>query len=166
MKNIFFVTILFTLGILGGCGYKVGFMTLGAVKTIAIGTVVNQTNKPFIQDSTVSRTLVEQFHRDGSLKIVSADIADAEIFVTLVGFNQNAQAFSQQGITQNLRMHVDADVLVKKKSGEILYHANVQGQADYNVQLDQTEIERVAVKAAIQDLCIDIVRNVVEGGGW
>jgi hypothetical protein len=63
-------------------------------------------------------------------------------------------------------MHVDADVLVKKKSGEILYHANVQGQADYSIQLDQTEIERIAVKDAIKDLCIDIVRNVVEGGGW
>ncbi len=166
MRNIFFAAVFLALWTMAGCGYKIGSMTVGGVKTIAIGTVLNQTGKAFIQESTVSSTLVEQFHRDGSLKITSPDQAEAEIQVTLVRFTQNAQAFTQQGITQNLRMHLDADVIVKSKSGQTLYQGHVQGQADYGTQLDQTEIERITVKSAIKDLCIDIVQNVVQGGGW
>ncbi len=172
MRNMFVVVIFFALWVstcgllIGGCSYQIGSMTVGGVKTIAIGAIVNQTGKIFIQNSTVSDTLSQQFRRDGSVKVVPSDVADAEILVTLTGFNQNAQAFTQQGITQNLRMHVDADVLMKNKSGQTLYHGQIQGQADYNVQLDQTEIERITVKAAINDLCKDIVRNIVESGGW
>ena len=166
MRNIIFSFIFFALWILPGCGYQIGSMTVGGVKTLSIGTVVNKTGKAFIQESTVSNALVEQIHRDGSLKLASSEEADAEIQVTLTGFSQNAESFTQQGITNNLRMHVDADVLVKSKSGQTLYQGHIQGKADYGTQLDQTEIERITVKAAIKDLCIDIVRNVVEGGGW
>ena len=147
-----------------GCGYKLGTIPVGGIKTIAIAPVDNQTGKSFIEEAIVTNTLIQQFNKDGSVKVTDEAFADGIIYVTLKDYNQSAQAFTEKDVGEYFRLIITAEILVKDKKGRILHTEAIQGEGKYEVTQDQGEIERISVKEAIKDLCIDTVRSVVEGG--
>ncbi|EKD28110.1 MAG: hypothetical protein ACD_79C00426G0001 [uncultured bacterium] len=148
-----------------GCGYKLGSMTVGGIKTIAILPIENQTGKSFIEESIVTNTIIQQFNKDGTIKVISSDIAEAFATIKLIEYTQNAQAYTAQDVGSHFRVILKADIQVKSaKTKEILFAQQIEGEATYASDLDQSEIERIAVKEAIRDLSIDIVRELIEGG--
>lgn len=159
--SVFFLILSLTLS---GCGYKLGTIPVGGIKTIAIAAIDNQTGKSFIEEANVTNTLIQQFNKDGTVKVTDEAFADAVISVTLKDYNQSAQAFTENDVGEYFRLIITADILVKDKKGQILHRETIQGEGKYSVTQDQGEIERIAVKEAIKDLCIDTVRSVIEGG--
>lgn len=147
-----------------GCGYKLGTIPVGGIKTIAIAPVDNQTGKSFIEEATVTNTLIKQFNRDGTVKVTDESLADATLLVTIKDYTQSAQAFTDNDVGEYFRLIITAHILVKDRKGKVLHTETIQGEGKYSVTQDQGEIERISVKEAIKDLCIDAVRAVVEGG--
>lgn len=161
LMSVFFLILSVTLS---GCGYKLGTIPVGGIKTIAIAAVDNQTGKSFIEEATVTNTVIQQFNKDGTVKVTEEAFADAVILITLTNYNQSAQAFTEKDVGEYFRLIITAEILVKDKKGQTLHTETIQGEGKYSVTQDQGEIERIAVKEAIKDLCIDTVRSVVEGG--
>jgi hypothetical protein len=164
MKRLILVCMTVAL-LLCGCGYKLGSMTVGGISTISIQAIENRTGKSFIEESAVANTLVQRFNRDGTIKVVSPELADAFLSVILTDYIQAAQAFSPNDVGTHFRLILIADVEVRRTdSRELLSRKRIEGEATYEIGTDQTELERITVKQAITDLSIDIVRSILEGG--
>lgn len=163
LNNIFIISVLSIL--ISGCGYKLGSMTVGGISTIAIVSVENETDKTFIEEAYVTNVLSQRFNEDGTVKVVNSSIADALAYIKVTKYEQNAQAFSANDVGTDFRVIITAEVTVKSVEDEkVIYHNIIQGEATYESGVDQSEIERITVKEAIKDLCIDVNRAILEGG--
>jgi len=168
-KNSVFCNLIFILSflsiIISGCGYKLGSMTVGGISTLAIVSVENKTDKTFIEEAYVTNVLSQRFNEDGTVKVVNSSIADALLSIKVTKYEQNAQAFSANDVGTDFRVIITAEVTVKRtEDNKVIYHNIIQGESTYESGADQSEIERITVKKAIVDLCIDINRAVLEGG--
>jgi len=151
--------------ILSGCGYRLGYMTVGGIKTISIAAINNQTGRSFIEEALVTNSLIEEFNRDSTVRVTAIDLSEAVLTVTLTQYNQRAEVFSAQDVGEQFRLLINAEITVKRKNSDtVLYEGAIQGEAFYNTGLDQSEIERTTTRTAITDLSIDIVRAILEGG--
>ena len=164
MKKILFGLFLIAMNCLGGCGYQLGSMTVGGIRTVALAPVVNQTGKSFIQEADVANSLIREFNKDGTIKVVDPSLAEAILTFKLIGYQQSAQAFTTQDVGTDFRVILTAEISIDKKDGQNLYKRQLQDQAFYSTGMDQNEIERVTVKQAIHKLSVDTVREVIQGG--
>ena len=163
-KNLILLGIV--LFVLSGCGYKLGNMVVGGIKTLALAPVKNSTSKVFIEETAVTNSLIQQFNRDGAVKIVSEDIADAVIAVDVIKYEQSAQSYTDKDVGEYFRILLTANVSVTDRQGKVLFKSLIVGEAKYEADLDPKEAERLKSREAIKDLCTDIVREIVEGGGF
>jgi len=159
------VTIVLFALFIGGCGYKLGSLTVGGIQTIAIKSVQNHTGKSTIEESFVTNTLIEEFNRDGTVNVVDPSLTDALLSLELTSFNQRAEVFNSSDVGEVFRLVIEARIrVVRSGTGEELYNGTLYGEADYESSADQTEIERTSSQEAIRDLSIDVVRAILEGG--
>lgn len=164
MKKLIFLIFISTFFI-QSCGYKIGSMTVGGIKTLSIAPITNETNQSFIDESIVLNKLSQHFTRDGSIKVTGKDIAEAILHVRLTKYIQSAQAYSESDIGTHFRLILTAEINLKNNTtGDIMYSGSVEGEALYEVTIDQSEIERLTLNQAIDDLCLEVVRNLIEGG--
>ena len=150
----------------GGCaGYRVGSMLPPNIKTVYVPTFENQTDEPLIQ-AQVTSAVISQIQRDGSLKVVPLDQADAILKVSLnrfiltpVGYDKTTRSRPNE-----YRIVLSASyVMTSAKTGKVISeHARVEGESLAPVLGDLSTSKRAALPEASRTLAIDIVNKLVE----
>ena len=151
---------------LPGCvGYRVGSMLPPDITTVYVPTFVNRTSEPQIEVEATKATIAE-FQKDGSLRVVAAETADAILEVTVTGFDASPLSYDQDNRTSanEYRLTLTASIVLKRKAtDEILTEAvGVQGESTFRIAGDFTSSKQTGLPKAAQDLAHDIVEKVVE----
>jgi len=135
------------------------------ISSIYVPTFVNQTDQPQIEAQSTSAT-INEFIRDGSLRVESEDNADAVLRVTLVNYELAPLGFrrEQPTATDEYRVLLTASVkLENKDTGEIIFESpRIRGESTFQLEGDLTSGKRIALPEASRDLAHDIVERIVE----
>ena len=151
---------------LPGCvGYRVGSMLPPDITTVHVPTFVNRTSEPQIEVEATKATIAE-FQKDGSLRVVAMETADAILDVTITDFDASPLSYDQENRTSanEYRLTLTASIVLKRKAtDEILTETvGVQGESTFRIAGDFTSSKQTGLPKAAQDLAHDIVEKVVE----
>ncbi len=149
-----------------GCaGYKLGSMLPDDVKSVAVPTFINQTEEPLIEIDTTQAT-IEEFQRDGSLKVVSEEDADAVLKVVLLSYKLEPISYRKDRRTaaEQYRIRIICSIDMRRTSDNsvVAEHPRVEGEAVFDVFGDLSSSKLRANPDAAEDLAHDIVEKVVE----
>lgn len=151
--------------LLGGCTtYELGSALPPDIETLYIPTVVNATDEPLLE-SAVTREVLREFQRDGTLKLVDEASADARLDIRLVGFKLQAIKFERDDTraTQVYQMLIDAKVKLTR-AGETapMMERDMLGDTFFDFFGDLASSKVTATPLAARDLAHDIVESLVE----
>ncbi len=149
----------------GGCvGYRLGSSLPPGVRTIAVPTLVNETDEPLIE-TECTRQVLAALIRDGSLRVVPEDEADVILRGTLTRHLLTPVAFDAERTTvaEEYRMTLFASLeVVRRETGEhAAPPARVTGRTDFLLTGDLTSAKRAALPRAAEDLARNMVDQVV-----
>ncbi len=163
-------TILFGLAtislLLTGCaGYRVGSMLPGDVKTVHVPTFINKTTEPLLELDT-TQAVIEEFQRDGSLKVVAESDADAILSVVLTEYRLEPVSFRKDIRTaaQQYRVFIVANMVMRRTSDQsvVVETPRVEGKFVFDVVGDLTSSKLTANPQAARDLGYNMVQRMVE----
>jgi hypothetical protein len=150
---------------LSGCaGYRLGSNLPPDIRSIAVPVFVNETGQPLLETMTTSAA-IQEFQKDGSLRILPRDQADSVIEVKLTKYALSPLRYRHDQTTtaQEYRLTITADVkFVKLGDRKILSQTKVEGYADFAALADLPGEQRAALPKASEDLAHRIVKVVVE----
>lgn len=150
---------------LTGCAsYRLGSSLPPDVKSVHVPTFVNKTNEPLLQSDT-TRAAIQEFQRDGTLRVLDKDEADLLLEVSLVDFTLEPLRFGRDETktAEEYRMRIKADILLTHRtSGKVMAQRQVAGEAFFDFTGDLGSSKRTALPVAAADLAHDIVESVVE----
>ncbi len=151
---------------LTGCvGYRLGSMLPPDINSVYVPTVVNRTGEPLLEDE-VTRAVITQIQRDGSLRIAGAEDADAVLNVTIKDFTLNPIAYDRHVSSRadEYRMILTASIIFSRRSdGKVLVEApRLSGESTFIFSSDLSQAKRDALPEAARDLAHDIVERIVE----
>jgi hypothetical protein len=149
-----------------GCaGYQLGSMLPPDIKTVYVPTFVNKTQEPLIEVETTQAT-IEDFQRDGSLRVVNEDQADTVLAVELKEYKIEPVAYRKDSKTsaKEYRITMFASILLTRRvDGSIVaQNPRVKGEAVFPFAGDLTSSKLTGLPAAADDLAHNIVEQVVE----
>lgn len=154
-----------SLGMTGCAGYQLGSTLPKDVKSVYVPTFENKTSEPFIE-ADVTREVVTGIQRDGTLKVVNKDRADAILKVTLSQFLFVPIAYDRTNRTQanEYRLILTASyTLEHARTGKVIsQHPMVQGETIASLVGDMSTSKRAAVPEASKELGKEIVDRLVE----
>jgi hypothetical protein len=158
---------LYVCMIVSGCGclgYKLGTTLPSNIKTVFVPTFVNGTQEPQIEIKTTSMA-IQEFRKDGSLRVVDADTADTKLEVTIVAYElvplRYEQARAKAG--SEYRMTLRAKVVFRAMdTSKVISESLVSGDATFLLSGDMATAKAKALPIAARDLAHDIVESVVE----
>ena len=151
---------------LTGCaGYQLGTMLPPDIKTVHIPTFVNRTSEPRIEFDT-TQAAIQEFQRDGSLKVAGPDQADALLKVELGEYKIEPVAYTKEQRTKarEYRITMTAAILMTRRSDDsvVVESPRVRGEAVFPVAGDLSSSKLVGLPSAAEDLAHNIVEKVVE----
>lgn len=151
---------------LSGCaGYQLGSMLPPDIKTVHVPTFVNKTQEPLLEVAT-TRAAIQEFQRDGSLKVASADQADALLKVTLREYRIEPVAYTKEQKTtaKEYRIVLRASILLTRRADDsvVVESPEVIGEAVFPVAGDLSSSKLIGLPRAAEDLAHNIVEKVVE----
>jgi len=171
------LTSLVLLGLATGClSYRSGSVMHPQVETIAVGDVGNVTDEPALA-LLLRRKLAEHIMRDGSLKLVSADVADvvidAEVRRYRVARSAAARARDDENLPENrtayrtaiynVAVDVDVALLLPSQDGrQLLPERRIRGRADFPELPDQDITRQSGLQQAVNDAAAQIVAAITE----
>jgi hypothetical protein len=160
------IVALLLLAPLAGCaGYKLGSNLPSNVHSVAVPVFVNQTGEPALETPTTSAT-IQEFQKDGSLKVADRNTADTIVEVTLKKYKLTPLRYRSDKATtaREYRMTLTAEVTWRRlPSMEIISPATrVEGYTDFEALTDLPSARRDALPDAALDLAHRIVRSIVE----
>jgi hypothetical protein len=133
------------------------------IRSIAIPTFINETYEAGIE-TIVTNALLAELVRDGRIKVVGEDEADAIMEGTVRSFSISSVAYDPTGVVLEYRTWVSLDVMVKRhKRGEVLWSKRGLTESDvYRVSSDVllTEAEK---ERAIQKIATELARRIRRG---
>lgn len=149
-----------------GCiGYKLGNNLPPGIRSVAVPVFVNETGEPALETLTTSAT-IQEFQKDGSLKVADRATADTVVEVTLKKYTLTPLRYRSERTTtaKEYRLTLVASVVWKKLPGqEVLARSDkVEGYKDFEALVDLPSARRDALPDAADDLAHRIVRTVVE----
>lgn len=151
---------------LSGCaGYRLGSMLPPDIKTICLPTFINQTTEPQIEIQA-TRSAMEEIQRDGSLKIVDENRADAVLQVRLTDYRITPLVYeaTRKTAATEYRLTLYAAIVLTRRSDNkvIVENPRCYGEATFPVIGDMTSSKRIGLPKAAADLAHDIVQKVTE----
>ena len=156
--------------VLAGCGYRpLGPGGIGdvppSIRTIAIGTLRNQTLRPIIQPA-LKEALVRRFVADARMRVVDEG-ADAILEGAIEGFGEEAIAFDSADTGRRLRVNISFSFTLKDRlKDRVLLRDGVAGVAYYivapGIAATRAAEDEAALRAVV-DLAERVVNRVVEG---
>lgn len=167
LRAVLMISLAVALTFLHGCaGYRLGTSLPGSIVSVYVPTFVNDCGEPELEHTTTSAT-IEEFQKDGTLRVSSSDTADAVLHGTLIGYSLKTLRFSEDNATEpsEYRLTITAKVILKSRStGEtILAYPSIIGKSTFDLKDDIATAKTEALPGAATDLAHDIVERVVEG---
>ena len=149
-----------------GCaGYRLGSMLPEDIKTVYIPTCINETGEPLLEVEA-TQALIQDFQRDGSLRVVGEEQADTLLSVVLREYRLEPVAYrtDQRTTAREYRIVLRARILLTRRVGGavVVESPNVQGEATFTVTGDLSSSKLRGLPAAAEDLAHNIVEKVVE----
>jgi hypothetical protein len=149
-----------------GCaGYRLGSTLPPGIRSVYVPTFVNASREPRIEADT-TRAAIQEFQRDGTLRIAAREQADAVVEVTLTGFSLQPIRYSRDRAltTEEYRLKIAASMVFRQLRPESkeLGRRDVEGEATFELRGDLSSSKRRALPEAARDLAHDIVESVVE----
>lgn len=153
-------------GLGSGCaGYRLGSMLPPDIKTVYVPTCVNKTSEPQIEIEA-TRALIQDLQRDGSLRVVNQDQADAKLEVVLVNYTIEPVSYRSDSRTsaREYRIVLRAKILMTRRSNGsvVVEHPDVRGEYVFPVLGDLSSSKLRGLPSAAEDLAHNIVEKVVE----
>ncbi len=171
MKPVkYFVTGLLGLLLLAGCGYTRHTVLPNNIQTIYVKTVQNAipiedvyAYQPGLEID-ITNAIIRRLHRDGNLRVVPMEEADAILESELIGYEQEGLRFSSLEQVEEFRMFIVLRIrLVDARSGdEIWMEPNFSGDAEYFVSEIRNLSREEAAERAIDRLARNVVDRIVE----
>lgn len=149
-----------------GCaGYRVGSMLSPTLQSLHIPAFVNRCGEPLLENEATAAVL-QEFQKDGSLRVVDAPSADAVLEVTLTACRLEPLRYKSDRVktAREYRLILEADLILREtRTGKVLNQAkSLRGDVSFEVLGDLTESKRGAIPAAVADLAHSVVERVVE----
>jgi len=152
--------------VLAGClGYRTGTSLPSNIATVHVTSFTNRTGDPDVETAATSAT-VQEFQKDGSLRMASADDADVIVEATVMELRLEPLRYSKELATETteFRLLLTADLILKdRRTGKTLStHTGLTGKATFVPGGDLSSAKRLAIPAAARDLAHAVVAAVVE----
>jgi hypothetical protein len=149
----------------GGCaGYRLGSTLPPGIRTIHVPPFVNKTGEPLIENETASAA-IQELQKDGTLRVVGPDAADAVLNVTLTKYRLESVRYERNRpkTTAESRITITAEVVfVDSARRKVILKKTATGEATFVAAGNVTAGKRAALPAAARDLAHHIVESVVE----
>ncbi len=159
------VTAVVPVAFTGCAGYKLGSNLPPGIRSVAVPVFVNETGEPGLETLTTSAT-IQEFQKDGSLKVADRSGADTVVEVTLRKYTLTPLRYRSDRATtaREYRLTLVADVTWMRLPGqEVLARTSkVEGYKDFEALVDLPSARRDALPDAAADLAHRIVRTIVE----
>jgi hypothetical protein len=153
------------VGLMGCAGYRLGSSLPPDIKTVYVPTFENQTGEPLLE-TEVTRAVIQEFQRDGTLTCVTREDADIHVAGVLRRFDLNPLAYDDETrrAANEYRMHVYASIVVTHGDSEqvLLRANNVEGRDDFVLAGDLGSAKRDNLPQVARDLARQVVGRVVE----
>ena len=150
---------------LGGCfGYRVGSSLPSNIRTVHIPPFINRSSEPQIEIET-TRAAVQEFQKDGTLRIADAETADGILTVQLTQHTLEPLRYEKDHArtTSEYRLRISAHIIFRRRGvKEPMVDRYVAGETTFVPTGDLTSAKTSALPAAASDLAHQIVKNVVE----
>ncbi len=154
---------------LTGCAYRVGSVNTYGLHSIHVPVFKNKAFVARVEEQ-VSNAVIRQFQIDGSVRIATADTAEAVLEGEIIAWERRPLRFQRRDliVTREFRLTVAAQITVRDRGGNIIVkRKRIEGETTYSTRSelgeDQVAAERQAFPAAADDLAKNIVEQVVEG---
>lgn len=149
-----------------GCvGYNLGSSLPPGVTSISIPVFINNANEPGLE-TIVTGATIQEFQRDGSLKVLPKEQANSILEVTIRKYELEPLRYRQDATTtaKEYRLNLTADVVLRKLPGReiVVNSTGVVGFTTFTALSDLPSARRVALPKAATDLGQRIVKCVVE----
>lgn len=149
-----------------GCvGYKLGSNLPPGITTINIPLFKNEAKEPGLETVLTGAT-IQEFQKDGSLKVLPKDQANSILEVTVRKYALEPLRYRKDQATtaKEYRLILTADVILRKlPSKEVVVDSKgVIGFTTFTALSDMPSARRQALPAAAADLGHRIVKCVVE----
>ena len=152
------------------CGYTRKTVLPQNIKTIYVETVKNEIPVDQIYayepglEIAITNAIIKRLHRDGTLRVVSREEADAVLDARLIGFEQEGVRFSKIESIDEYRLFIVLSMqLVNGKTGEVIWsESNFSGNTEYFVSAVRSIARQEAAQRAIQRLAVNVVDRIVE----
>lgn len=148
-----------------GCAsYRLGNTLPPGIETVYVPTVVNQTGEPLLEPD-VTRAIVQEVQRDGTLRIAEAAAADTRLDVTLVTFQLSPVRFERDSTktATEYRMRIVADITLYKSSDDtVLVQQRVDGEQTFDFLGDMASSKIEILPKTSRDLAHHVIESIVE----
>lgn len=165
---IVMLSIAAVVGIAAGChsmGYSLGSTLPSDIKTIHVPTFVNKTGEPQIE-STLTRATIQDFQREGNLRITDANSADLILKVKVIGYDAKPIRYDKDDPkqTNEYRLTIRAQIdVTRRKTGDLFLPPQVvSGYEVFAMVGDMSSSKLQALPEAADSLAKAIVERVVE----
>ncbi|HTL48048.1 MAG TPA: LptE family protein [Verrucomicrobiae bacterium] len=153
-----------------GCGYTSKTVLPKDIKTIYVDTVKNKIPIQEVYayvpglEIDITNAIINRLHRDGNLKVVKKEEADAILEPTLIQFEQEGLRFTSLESVEEYRLYIVLDVqLIDRATGDVIWHEpDFSGDAEYKVSTVRTINREEAAADAVQKIAKNVVDRIVE----
>jgi len=156
---------LLLVGLPGCVGYKLGSNLPPGITSITIPVFINESKEPGLEN-VVTAAAIQEFQKDGSLKVLAKDKANSILEVTIRKYELSPLRYRKDtAITANeYRLTLTADVVLRKLPSKeaVVTTRNVIGFTTFTALSDLPSARRSALPKAASDLGQRIVKCVVE----
>ena len=145
-------------------GYRLGTTLPPGIHSIYIPSFVNRTGEPELEVAT-TRAAIQEFQKDGTLRLGSQGGTDAYLKVTLQEFRLEPLRYSgdQAKTTSEYRLVIIAKVnFHRSTTDERLSSRRVRGESTFEPGAELSLAKLNALPEAAEDLAHHIVKSVVE----
>ena len=149
-----------------GCaGYRLGSMLPPDIKSVAVPTFVNRTLEP-MAEVEATRAAIQEFQKDGSLKVMPEGESDAVLRVTLTDYSLKPVSYrsDKRSAAREYRVTMIASVELVRCSDQavVARHPRAKGEAVFELAGDLSSAKLRVLPEVSEDLAHSIVEKVVE----
>ncbi|MBN2301551.1 MAG: LptE family protein [Lentisphaerae bacterium] len=149
----------------GGClGYRLGTSLPPGIKTLHVPMFANRSDQPQIE-SEITGAVIREFQKDGTLKIVGKEDADAVLSATITKYELLPVSYDSEDRKRinEYRLCITAEIAFTDRStGKPLLRRKLVGENYLQVQGDITAAKSQALPSAAADMAHNIVECVVD----
>ena len=158
------------LSVLSSCGYTQKTVLPQDIKTIYVETVKNKIPIESVYayvpglEMMITNSVIRRLERDGKLRVVKREEADAVLQGDLISFDQEGVRFSSLERVEEYRLFVAVAMrLVDAKTGRTIWEEpNFSGDSEYFVTGVKSVPREEAAQRAVDRLARNIVDRIVE----